>query len=157
MTLDEWALKWGVPSGAVTDLRKQLTQTPDAEVIVDGKTLGSEAEVQARVRLDASKRGARLWRNNLGACMTAEGQFIRYGLANDSKRMNEKVKSSDLIGIRPVLITPRHMGQTLGQFVARECKRVGWVYRGTVKEKAQLKFCEIITGFGGDATFTTGV
>ena len=155
MILDEWAWKHGIPRAALLELRAILTDTMDAH-ITESDALGSEREVQNRARLEASKRGARLWRNNLGACRTEEGQFIRYGLANDSRAMNTQIKSSDLIGIQPIEIVPRHVGQVFGQFVARECKAPGWRYTGTAREVAQLRFLELITAMGGDAKFTTG-
>ena len=116
----------------------------------------AEAEIQTRVRLEASQKGARLLRNNNGAGYMADGSFMRWGLANDSAKMNSHIKSSDLIGIRPVLIKPVHVGRTIGQFLAREVKRAGWRYTGNKREAAQLRFLELIISMGGDAAFTNG-
>jgi hypothetical protein len=150
MNLNEWAIRWGIPAEALEDLRRQMgavnTDAPVSDAL-------SETGVQSRVRLEASRRGMRLWRNNVGACYTDEGQFIRYGLANDSHQMNKRIKSSDLVGLRPVLIEPHHVGQVIGQFVARECKPEGWRYTGTEHEQAQLKFLELVLSLGGDAAF----
>lgn len=115
-----------------------------------------ESDVTALLKLEASRKGLRLWRNNVGAATDANGNFFRYGLANETAAMNREVKSGDLIGIRPVLVTPGMVGATLGVFVSREAKRPGWRYAGTPREIAQLAWIELVTGLGGDAAFATG-
>lgn len=151
MSIYQWAIKWGVPIEAVEDLRRQFGLVNTDPV---APSIGNnEAAVQSRVRLEASRKGARLWRNNVGATMDDKGNFIRYGLANDSKQMNTVIKSSDLIGIRPLKITPEMVGTTVGQFMAREIKEPTWRYSGTAREEAQLKFLELIASLGGDACF----
>ena len=147
--LAEWAARWGVPPAALADLAAML----GAAATPQGVPGESEAAVQARVRLEASKAGARLFRNNVGAVELPDGGFLRYGLANDSKQMNARLKSSDLVGIRPVVVTPDMIGRTLGQFLAREVKRGGWRYTGTPRERAQLAFITLIQQLGGDAAF----
>ena len=114
----------------------------------------SEAYIQSLVRLEASRKGARLWRNNVGAAVMQDGSFVRYGLANDSKAVNNAIKSADLIGIKPVLITLDLVGCTIGQFVSREIKASDWKYRGTDRERAQLAWALFILSLGGDAAFT---
>lgn len=153
MNLNEWAIKWGVPFAAVEDLRAQFGTTNTDMPVQDGE---SEAAIQTRVRLEASKVGARLFRNNNGATLTEDGSFVRYGLANDSKALNSVIKSHDLIGIKPVVIQPYHVGHTLGVFLSREIKPANWRYSGTDREKAQLKWAELIVSLGGDACFAIG-
>jgi hypothetical protein len=115
-----------------------------------------ESEVQARVRLEAARRGWNLWRNNVGVLMDSRGVPVRYGLANDSKAVNANVKSGDLIGIRPVLITPQHVGHYIGQFVSVECKRDGWRASATDEhEAAQMRWAQIVLLAGGHAVFAT--
>lgn len=152
--IDEWAARWGVPSRALTDLDRMIREASD---VTDPRpALGdSEAYATNDIRLEASQRGCRLWRNNVGA-YEADGRWIRYGLCNDSRRMNEQIKSSDLIGIRPVRITGEHIGQVIGQFVAREVKASGWRYAATARERAQLAFIALVRQLGGDAQFATG-
>jgi hypothetical protein len=154
MTLKQWANRHGVPLSALNELRAILTSENTDPEPLQGI---SEAAVQAAVRLEATHAGARLWRNNVGAYKSEGGGLVRYGLCNDTAAMNKRIKSSDLIGIKPVLIQPHHVGQVIGQFVAREVKRVGWTYKGTEREQAQLKFIELVTGMGGDACFVAGV
>jgi hypothetical protein len=113
----------------------------------------SEAAILNLVKLEATRKGCRIWRNNIGASYMQDGSFLRYGLANDSAGMNKIIKSADLIGIRPVLITHNMVGATIGQFVSREVKASNWKYTGTDREKAQLAWAELILSMGGDAAF----
>lgn len=113
----------------------------------------SEATVMQQVRLEASGRGARLFRNNNGAAVDKDGRHIRYGLGNESKQINQVIKSSDLIGITPLVITPDMVGKTIGVFTAIEVKRSSWKYTGTDREKAQKAFIDIIKNLGGFAQF----
>ena len=116
----------------------------------------NEATIQALVRLEAAKQGGILWRNNVGVLPDQRGVPVRFGLANDSAQVNRNVKSGDLIGIRPVLITPDHVGRTLGVFVSREVKAAGWTFRGTERELAQLAWIDLVCKYGGDACFANG-
>lgn len=153
--LETWARRHGVSAAALAELRDVLTAPrtdPDATP-PRGK---SEAAAQAAVRMEASEKGMRVFRNNVGGCVDQRGRHIRYGLANDSKQLNKRIKSADLIGIRPVLIGPEHVGSVIGQFVSREIKRPGWHYTGTERERAQLAWAELILGLGGDAGFADG-
>ena len=116
-----------------------------------------EAAVQSRVRLAASQSGTRLWRNNVGAGTLTNGSYIRWGLANDSTVLNRAIKSGDLIGIRPILITAEHVGHTLGVFCSREVKKTGWTYNpNNARERAQQAWIDLVRSMGGDASFTTG-
>src|SRR6185312_12961426 len=95
----EWAKRWGIPPAALQELvALTIHQGVSSEM--------SESGVQSRVRLEAAKAGVYLWRNNVGAGKLAEGgRFIRFGLANDSANLNKVVKSGDLIGLRPIVVT----------------------------------------------------
>ena len=117
----------------------------------------SEGLVQSVVRLHAPRLGETLWRNNVGVLLDATGRPVRYGLANDSKGLNEKLKSADLIGWRPVTITQDMVGRVIGQFISRECKREGWKYTGRAHEPAQLEWARIVNRSGGDARFVTSL
>lgn len=114
----------------------------------------TEANIQAILRCDAPNNGAALWRNNNGACMDARSnRMIRYGLGNDSKKLNEVWKSSDLIGITPILIQPQHVGLTFGVFTAVEVKAPGWKWSGTDREVAQAAFLKDVDRMGGIGLF----
>lgn len=115
-----------------------------------------ESNVQQELRIKASEAGWYLWRNNVGAGKLENGAFIRWGLANDSSNINDLIKSADLIGIKPVLITQDMVGTVIGQFVSREVKRSDWTKRNTKREKAQQRWADLINQMGGDATITTG-
>ena len=119
----------------------------------------SEAQVQTELRLAASGHGDHLWRNNVGAAVDASGRMIRYGLGNDSARLNEQIKSSDLIGITRVIVTPDMVGRVVGVFTAIEVKREDWGVSGvpTAREQAQAAFIQLVGRAGGRARFATCV
>jgi hypothetical protein len=150
MNLYNWAARWGVPPEALNDLRREFGAIDTNPAHITATT--GEAVVQQRIRIEASQKGARLWRNNVGAVVDTRGNFIRYGICNDSGKINKEIKSSDLIGIKPVALPD---GRIIGQFVAREVKPAGWHYTGTDREQAQLRFLELVAGLGGDAQFAT--
>jgi ribosomal protein S19 len=92
-------------------------------------------------------KGVILWRNNVGVLRNKTGRPVRFGLANESKAMNARYKSADLIGIRRVTITPDMVGQTIGVFMSVEIKATN----GKAKP-AQLAWRQLIIDFGGMAT-----
>lgn len=118
--------------------------------------LGSESHVQSLVRLWTAARGIWALRNNSGAFKDDTGRLIRFGLGNDSKKINAVYKSSDLVGVEPVLITQDMVGKVIGRAWARECKPEGWVYTGTDREAAQRRFILKWNELGGNAAFTNG-
>lgn len=154
MTLSTWAARHNIPPAALAELRALLigpdttpgSSAPDA----------SEASIQNQLRMRASEVGGRLFRNNVGAGKLQNGSFVRWGLCNDSEAVNREIKSADLCGIYPVVITPAHVGSVIGQFWSVECKHAGWKYSGTDRERAQLKWIEAVTALGGRAQFSTG-
>lgn len=154
MTFREWAAQWGVPLAAVIQWEQQTGEYPRPTEI--SGTPRSEAWVASALQLAAARADVMLWRNNVGALQDKTGRWVRYGLANDSEKINARWKSSDFIGIRPVLIEPRHVGHKFGQFVARETKPEGWVYTGAGREPAQLAYINLVNIYGGDAAFCAG-
>lgn len=149
--INNWAARWGISPAAVADLYASMPDQPEPRP--EGPE--TEAGVQQAVRLEASRRGMRLWRNNVGACQDQNGNFIRYGLANDSKKVNGQIKSADLIGITPHVVVPGDIGRKVGIFTSIEVKAPGWRYRGTKREKAQFNWMQLVAGLGGKAIFAT--
>lgn len=152
MIIYQWARDHGIPHAALQDLLRRFGALDDPQA-GPPRYGTSETAVQAALKLNASKAGGRLWRNNIGGGKLANGSYLRWGLANESKEMNRVIKSGDLIGIRPITITPAHVGLVIGQFVSREAKHASWRYTGTEHERAQLAWAELINSLGGDARF----
>lgn len=155
MTIYEWATKHDVPTHAVLDLLDLLDPTRRSVNIPANNT--SEAAVQAKIRVRAAQLGAAFWRNNSGACKDDTGRMIRYGLGNDSTRINSEWKSSDLIGIMPRQIEAHHVGNVWGVFAAVECKKPGWSKPGGDREVAQGNFLSNVLALGGYAKFAQSV
>jgi hypothetical protein len=114
----------------------------------------SEVAITAEIRLEASRHGWRLWRNNSGAYQDETGRLVRYGLANESAQVNRGVKSADLIGIAPHLITPGDVGRTIGIFASVEAKSAGWTSPRNARERAQAAWRDLVLGLGGYAIMT---
>jgi hypothetical protein len=118
----------------------------------------SESNVQSREQLKAARRGAWLLRNNSGAFKDLTGRLVRYGLGNISKKFNKVCKSSDLIGLEPVVITADMVGKVIGRALVRECKPEGWTFNPNDEhEVAQKRFIDKVNELGGNAAFTTGI
>lgn len=153
--LAEWAAAHGIPPAALADLTARLTLSdhPAAEA---GR---SEAAVQADIRLAASQRGDLvLWRNNVGAAsvypedengvpqLHLPPRFIRWGLNNESKAQNKRMKSADLIGIH----------RPSGRFVSIEVKRPGWKHSdASERDRAQAAWAATVAAMGGVALRVT--
>lgn len=153
--IHNWAIRWNIPYQALQELQGMFGLIPSASN-VKAAPGHSEAYTQSLVRLEAGRKSIKLWRNNVGVLKDERGTPIRFGLANDSPALNKSIKSGDLIGWRPVIITPAMVGSKFAQFVSRECKRPGWQYTGTDRERAQLRWLEVVNADGGDAAFVTG-
>lgn len=118
----------------------------------------SEAAVQQHIRTQIALTGVELWRQNVGACTDANGRVIRYGILNDSKQLNQRFKSSDLVGIRPILVTSDMVGQIVGVFAAIECKASNWTCRPNDEHtQAQQRFIDLVRAAGGFAGFARSV
>lgn len=117
-----------------------------------------ESTAQNAVRLAAAHHGGALWRNNSGALLDKAGRMVRFGLGNDSARINAVWKSSDLIGIVPVTVQPHHVGMVWGVFTAIEMKAPDWrLTPGDDRARAQGNFINQVRGLGGIAGFCRSV
>jgi hypothetical protein len=151
MTFLEWAIKHKISPAALQDLNLTCLHL-DPERGED-----SEGEVQKQIRLEAARKGMYLFRNNRGAGKMESGNFIRFGLANDSKKLGDAYKSADLIGWEPVLITPHHVGTRITRFLSVEVKKSAWKYSGTLEELAQIRWATLVNSNGGRAIITSQV
>ena len=134
----QWAMRWQVPAAALDELMSM-------DDIDDSGTVGpSEMSVLKKCRLQADVLGGVLWRNNSGATFDKNGRMIRYGLGNDSKKLNRDYKMPDLVGIRRD-----------GRFWSAEIKRPGWSGVSNDREKAQANAGRHIESLGGLFTFAT--
>jgi hypothetical protein len=147
--ITQWARDWGVPQNMMTDLfnRLQPPHIPKADGVK------SESWVSSVLNIEAGEYGSRLWRNNIGATETESGGYLRYGLCNESSQINEKLKSSDYIGITPICINQNHVGSVLGIFTAVEVKKQAWKFNGKGRENAQLNYINLVKSCGGFAGF----
>ena len=108
--------------------------------------MASEASTQSRVIIRAFELGFALWRNNSGVARE-EHRHVRFGLGNDSSKINSVWKSPDLIGIGP------H-----GRFMGVEMKKPGWKFSpNDERAVAQANAINQINALGGMAFFCTSV
>ena len=152
--LHEWALAWGVPLAALHDLERRMGLLYDPQLAPS--TGRSEAAVQANVRVEASRKGAKLFRNNVGALRDERGVPVRYGLANDTPAMNRVIKSADLIGWETITVTPEMVGTRVARFLSVECKEEGWRFTASQREQAQKAWATMVIAGGGRALFVNG-
>ena len=168
MNLNTWSQRWWhcLPPEAQTEFM-QIIQPH--QYLQKEQSEKSESAVQADIRLAASKDyRAPLWRNNNGAAKMYSAAYedgdnelprhVRFGLGNDSAKVNAAWKSSDLIGITPIQVTTAHVGKVLGVFTAVEVKTPGWhLTKGDKRGQAQSNFMNSVATFGGFAGFAQSV
>lgn len=116
-----------------------------------------ESDLMRRIQVAACRDpDVRLFRNNVGAAWLGKVQHnidgsvtihnpmrVIYGLGKGT---------SDLIGLRSVLITPEMVGQRVAIFAAVEVKRPG--KRGTPEQK---QFIQVVKSLGGLAGIAASV
>lgn len=104
-----------------------------------------EAPILQQTRLEASRIGCRLFRNNRGLFFTMDGRKTRAGLEADG--------ASDLVGFAPVVITPDMVGKTVAVMLCVETKKSSWKKPTTEHEREQENFINFINKSGGIAFF----
>lgn len=120
--------------------------------IIDESSLGQA------IQIEAPFHHCQLLRNNSGSFENAQGQWIRFGLGNISKKHGDRIKSSDYIGFRTVQVTSQMVGQTLAVIVAVETKAPGWKRNfKDARENAQDAFLTWIKAAGGLSGFATSI
>lgn len=108
----------------------------------------SERAIQNEILLAASTAGWTLFRNNVGVGWAGEASKLPDGsvLIRNPRPLHAGLctGSSDLIGWRPLLIGPEHIGTMVAQFAAVEVKtKTG---RAT---KDQANFLRVVEEAGG--------
>lgn len=153
----EWAIKHGVSSEAFRELLTSAVFTTETE---DDQ---AESTVQRNLRLNAAELGIMLFRNNRGAGRMESGNYVRYGLANDSKKFGDVWKSGDLIGWENIVVTLEMViraiadgepGFRVSRFTSVEVKNSKWRYSGTKEEIAQSQWAALVNASGGRAVIT---
>lgn len=153
--LDLWAMQWGVPAAAIQDLRARYV-AETASGTGTNMPRDSEAYVQSECRLFAPRNDMLLFRNNVGVLPNDNGQPVRFGLANDTKELNKRIKSGDLLGIRRVPITQAMVGTVIGQFASVECKHRYWhPGEDVAREGPQKEWANLVASWGGHARITS--
>lgn len=117
----------------------------------------SESIVQQDIQIAGPYHNCQLMRNNSGELRDRFGRPVRYGLGNISKEHNERIKSSDLIGITTIVITPDMVGKKIGVFTAVEVKKPFWKFGSDPREIAQNNFIQWVISLGGFAGFANSV
>jgi len=103
----------------------------------------TETDIQNAIRIEATRKGCRLFRNNVGVLKDAKGHRVAYGLCPGS---------SDLIGWTPRTITADDVGRTVAVFTAIEVKRPG-----QRMQPHQARFVEQVQQHGGIAGMADSV
>lgn len=166
MTFENWAKRHPEAAAELAQLHTAALNEKDADN--SGK---SEAWAQQQIRFKVARMGGLLWRNNVGAtkaktihhCPRCHFDFeqrnqpVRYGLCNESVQQNDAIKSADLIGVMPVLITPEMVGTKIGQFISVEAKRPDWTYNpNDPHTAAQAAWAALVLRYYGYAAFSRG-
>ena len=119
-----------------------------------------EGKSSQAVRVRASAWGVTLLRNNSGVLPDRDGRPVRFGLGNESKKLNQELKTGDFVGWTPLTITADMVGKQVAIFTNIEAKAFGFKerdnYNPNTREYGQNKFNQLVIDAGGLAGFATG-
>lgn len=116
----------------------------------------SERRIQSEILLALAENGLSGWRQNVGTGWAGDVQKLTDGsvLIRNPRPLHAGLckGSSDIIGLRPVVVTPDMVGQTIAQFAAIEVKQPG-----SYPTKDQRHFLEFVRAKGGLAVVARSV
>jgi len=113
-----------------------------------------------KIRVRASAWFSRLFKNNSGVLPSHDSNRpVRFGLGNESKDLNKTLKSHDLIGFTPIIITQEMVGKKVAVFTSIEAKAEGFKPRKSYPKKsreyAQNNWANLILENGGISGFAS--
>ena len=149
--MQAWAQRWNIPPEAVSELFGLLAHVELAPNVT--AAVGSEAQVQQGLRVLAPHHDGWLGRNNSGALKDERGNMVRFGLANDSTRLNKVFKTPDLVGFTSITMQSTDVGRQVAVFTGVEAKKPGWRSPTNDRERAQASCLKFIHARGGIALF----
>ena len=116
----------------------------------------SERRIQSEILLALAEHGLSGWRQNVGTGWAGEVQKLKDGsvLIRNPRPLQAGLcrGSSDIIGLRPLTITPEMIGQTIAQFAAIEVKQPG-----SYPKPEQRHFLGFVQSKGGLAILARSV
>ena len=119
----------------------------------------SEKNIETQIKIDLSKIGARVFKNNVGKCWIGKSVIIKSVtdgmrlfpgdvVVRQARRFNAglHVGSSDLIGWMPVVVTQEMVGEKIAVFLSPEVKDMTGVLT-----KEQITWINVVNEAGGRA------
>ena len=118
--------------------------------------MSSERRIQSEILLALAEHGLSGWRQNVGTAWAGDVQRLKDGsvLIRNPRPIHAGLckGSSDIIGLRPLVVTPEMIGQTIAQFAAIEVKNA----RGRLTDD-QKRFQDFVAAKGGLAVVARSV